>query len=275
MARKWSEDPQYSHGYLVPAFSLYLLWFRRSTIKGAAWRPNWWGLPLLGVGVLMRLAGAYYFFDWLESISLLPLLAGGVLMLAGTQALRWSWLSIAFLGFMIPLPFRIETGVSLPLQRTATIISTYVLQTIGQPAFAEGNVIIINDTRVGVVEACNGLGMILTFFALAAAVVILARRGPVEKALILATALPIAVIANVVRITATCLLSESFGKKWADLVFHDLAGWLMMPLALGILGIELHVLARLFVDGESPGRRSTNDSKNRTPGPIPVRVVNP
>jgi exosortase len=265
MVRKWAGDPQYSHSYLVPAFAAYLLWFRRSLIDIDVWGPSWWGLPALAAGVMMRLAGAYVYFDWLEAVSLLPILAGSVLLLAGPRALLWSWPAISFLGFMIPLPYRIETALSLPLQRIATVVSTYVLQTLGRPAFAEGNVIIVNDARIGVVEACNGLGMLILFFAMAAAVAILVRRHPLEKAAIVVTAAPVAVAANVVRITATSFAHEYLDSHWADLVFHDLAGWLMMPLALGLLGLELHVLSRIFVDREPLPRR--------TETPIPAVVV--
>ena len=274
MARKWSQDPQYSHAYLVPLFSAYLLWNRRELIDPTAWRSNWMGLPLLAAGVLLRLVGAYVFLDWLQAISLLPILAGLVLLVAGPRALRWSWPAVAFLGFMIPLPFRVETALSLPLQQLATTVSTYALQTLGRPAFAEGNVIVVNDARIGVVAACNGLGMLMLFFALATAVAVLVqRRHPLAKAVIVVTAVPVAVAANVARITATCFAAEFVSDHAADLLFHDLAGWLMMPLALGMLGLELYVLSRLFVDrssGKSPARPAT-----RRTGMIPVPLSTP
>jgi exosortase len=255
MARKWSSDPQYSHAYLVPVFSAYLLWSRWGPAAGgtsAEWRANWWGLLPLAAGVGLRLSGAYWYVDWLEAVSLLPVLAGVALLLAGWPALRRAGWAIAFLGFMIPLPYRVETALSQPLQRVATVVSTYALQTIGQPAIAEGNVILINESRIGVVEACNGLGMLLLFFALATGVALQVRRGWGERAVLVASAVPIAIAANVIRITVTGLLHETVGSQWADTVCHDLAGWLMMPLALGLLWLELQVLSRLFVDVECP-----------------------
>jgi exosortase len=249
MAEKWAQDPQYSHAYLVPLFAAYLLWFRRALVDTVLWRASWLGLPLLAAGVLMRLAGAYFYFDWLQATSLLPLLAGVILLTTGPRALQWAWPAVAFLVFMIPLPFRVETALSLPLQRIATSVSTYVLQTVGRPALAEGNVIIINDARIGVVEACNGLGMLILFFAMTVAVAIVVRRHPLEKAIIIASTIPVAIAANVARIAATCFAVEFLNDHWADLMFHDLAGWLMMPLALVLLGLELYVMSRLFVDG--------------------------
>jgi exosortase len=258
MAIKWFDDPQYSHAYLVPAFSLVLLWLRRKELTGADLRPNWWGVVPLFVGVGLRLAGARYYLEWLEGMSLLFVLAGAALLLGGRPALRWSWLAIAFLFFMIPLPYRVETMLSQPLQGLATRVSTYALQTIGRPAFAEGNVIVVGDVRIGVVQACNGLGMLILFFALATAVAILIRRPWLDKALIVCSAAPIAVVANVVRITVTSILHETVGGRLADLVFHDLAGWFMMPFALGLLWIELRILARLLIEPPADGGPTTD-----------------
>src|SRR5436305_12211191 len=123
----------------------------------------------------MRLAGAYVYFDWLEAMSLLPVLAGGALLLGGLPALRWSWLPIAFLVFMIPLPHRVETALSFPLRRLAALTATYALQTLGRPALSEGNIIIVKQLRMDVAEACSGLGMLLLFFAMACAVAVLCR----------------------------------------------------------------------------------------------------
>jgi exosortase len=272
MAQKWAQDPQYSHAYLVPLFAAYLLWFRRSLIDTDVWGPSWLGLPVLLVGVLMRLGGAFVFFDWLEAVSFLPILAGTVLMLAGPKALRWAWPTIAFLGFMIPLPYRLETALSLPLQTIATTVSTYVLQTLGRPAFAEGHIIVLNDVRIGVVEACNGLGMLLLFFAMATAVAIVVRRHPIEKAVIVATAPLVAIAANVVRIVVTCFAHEYLNSHWADLFFHDLAGWLMMPFALGLLGLELYLMSRMFVADDPRVPSDNSSAASRLRAPIPAQV---
>jgi exosortase len=272
MAQKWAADPQYSHSYLVPLFSIYLLWYRRAELLQAAGGPSWWGLPLIGVGVILRLAAAYIYFDWLEAMSLLPMLAGAALLLGGRWALRWTWPAVAFLAFMVPLPFRLETALSQPLQRVATQVSTYVLQVLGRPAFAEGNVIVVGEARIGVVEACNGLGMMLLFFALSTAIAIVSRRSLVERIVIVASAIPVAIAANAARVTATSFVYDLLGSRWADVVFHDLAGWLMMPLALGLMSFELWILGRLFVNAKASTRpsvalmsRRTSTSATRSP----------
>jgi exosortase len=244
---RWSTDPQYSHGFLVPLFSAYLLWTRRDRLLAADLRPRWWGLGVVAAAVVMRVAGHVFYQPWLDTGSLLVCLAGVAAAAGGRRALVWSAPAIAFLVFMLPLPYRTHVMLGGTLQRVATLASTYALQTLGVPAVAEGNVILLTSTRLGVVEACNGLSMLFTFFALATAVAILAPRSLPERIIVVLSAVPIAVLANVVRITVTGLLHEASQDELARVVFHDLAGWLMMPLALGMLLLELFVLGRSVV----------------------------
>jgi exosortase len=245
-AERWAHDPQYSHGYLVPGFALVLLWLRRDLVTSRALSPSWLGAPLLAAGIGLRLAGTYYYYVWLDAVSLLPCLAGMCVMVGGWRVLRWSWPAIAFLVFMIPLPYRVEVMMAGPLQRLATVASTFALQTLGRPAISEGTVILLNDVSIGIVEACSGLRMLVIFFALSTAVALVIRRPLWEKLVIAVSAVPIALVANILRITVTGVLHETVGSEIANAVFHDLAGWLMMPLALGIMAIELKVLTHLI-----------------------------
>jgi exosortase len=248
LADRWGNDPRYSHGYLVPLFSLYLLWSRRSMIAQRALVPSWIGLGLLLVGLGVRFAGSVLFYEWLGAIGLLPCIAGLALLIGGRPVLRWAWPAIAFLVFMMPLPFRVEIALAHPLQRIATQASTYSLQTLGFVAVAEGNTIRMGDVHLGVVEACSGLSMLVIFFALSTAVAVIIRRPIYEKVLVFLSAIPIALTANIARITVTGVLHKTAGAALADLVFHDLAGWLMMPLALGMMWLELRTLAWVIKD---------------------------
>lgn len=248
MLKRWSSDARYSHGFLVPAFAIYLLWRRRELMLSKPVEPSWWGLSLVVVGAVMKLAGARYYLVWIETLSILPTLAGAVWLVGGRTALRWAWPAIGFLLFMIPLPYRVELALGSPLQRIATLSSTYALQTMGLPVVPEGNVILLENGKIGVVEACNGLGMLFMFFAVTVGSVLIVDRSPVVKSLVVLSAVPISVGANVTRITVTGLLHETIGGRVADAVYHDLAGWLMMPLALAVLGAEFWLLARLVIE---------------------------
>jgi exosortase len=247
LTRRWATDPQYSHGYLVVLFAGYLAWTRRVHFLSPAATPSWWGWALLGLGQFLSLAGTYVSFDWLRAAALLPTLAGLAVLWGGRPALRGAWPALAFLLFMIPLPYRVEVALAHPLQRLATAASTYTLQTLGYDAVAFGNVIDLDPARIGVEQACSGLSMLLVFIALATAAALVLRRPPADRILIVASAVPIALVANVVRIVATGILYQTVGRKWADLVFHDLAGWLMMPLALGLMWLELRLVSWVLV----------------------------
>ena len=153
---------------------------------------------------------------------------------------------------MAPLPFRVQNALGGSLQSIATRISTFALQTVGIGAISEGNVILVNDVKIGIVEACSGLGMLVTFFALAMGLVFVYRSLETWlKWVIVISAAPVAVIANVTRITITGFLYSIAKEEWAKIVFHDIAGWLMMPLAIGILFAEIHVLKKLIVEKPS------------------------
>jgi exosortase len=256
---RWANDPQYSHGFLVPLFSCYLLWTRRGQLAAADLGPRWWGLGIVALAVVARLVSHFIYQPWLDTGSFLICLAGLAAAAGGRRSLVWSAPAILFLVFMLPLPYRFQTMLGGSLQRVATIASTYALQTLGVPAVAEGNVILLTNTRLGVIEACNGLSMLLTFFALATAVAILAQRTLAEKVVVFLSAVPIAILANVARITATGLLYEGSHDRLARVVFHDMAGWLMMPLALGMLFVVLFVLGRTIVpdSAQPPARPKT------------------
>ncbi len=267
MYQIWSDDPRYSHGFLVPMFALFLLWHRRGLLNqnGSTTSSWWFGVPLLLVGACLKLLGGLYFIVWLDGMSLLATLAGACVLLGGRSALRWAWPAIGFLFFMIPLPYLLENAIGPPLQRIATVVSTYILQTFGLPAQAEGNIINLEDVQIGVVEACNGLGMLMMFFAYATAVAIVIRRPLIDRIILVLSAAPIAMIANILRIATTGLLHAFSTRAIADHVYHDLAGWLMMPMALAMFGGELYILSSLFVNAELDGEPAASPNAKLTP----------
>lgn len=263
LAARWSADPRYSHGFLVPGFAAVLLWSRRDERPAQAGTAavSWCGVGLLAASAALHLAGVRYFVPWAEATALVPALAGVGLVFGGAAGFRWAAPALAFLLFMVPLPYRVEAALGEPLRGVATWCSTVALQTLGLSAFAEGDVITVNDARIGVVEACNGLGMLVTFTAMATGLALLARRPWPESGIIVLSAVPIALAANVARITATGVLYATSGAGAADAFYHDLAGWLMMPVAVGLLGAELRLLGLIFVAG--PGTAA---------GEKPVRI---
>jgi exosortase len=246
MFDKWVGDPQYSHGFLVPAFSGYLLYLNRDRFTDFCPAPLLGGLVLVAAFAMRAVAGGLLFHQ-LDAVSLLVALAGTALAVGGPRVLRPAAPAIAFLVFMIPLPYEMERNVGGPLKSAATTASTFLLQTCGLPAVAEGNVILIDEVRLGVVDACSGLKMLMTFAAFSAGAVILARRTAFERLMVLLGIVPIAMLSNVLRITATGVSHTFTHEKAAVNFLHDLYGWFMMPVGLALLGLELWVLGRLVV----------------------------
>ena len=246
IVERWNSDPQYSHGWLVPLFAAYLLYRRRGHIPPDGLTPRWWGLGLLILAGLARAASIYLYQPWLDAGSLLIAMAGLACTLGGRTGWRWAWPAVLFLGFMIPLPYRLQFAMGSKLQSIATYASTYLLQTVGVPAISEGNIILLTKERLGVVEACSGLTMLVTFFALAIGFALVIQRHWLYSVAMVLAAAPIAVLANVIRITVTGILYEANQNKIAQVVFHDVAGWLMMPLGVGFLAVLLIFLDRSF-----------------------------
>jgi exosortase len=235
---------------------------------------------VLGAGIALRLvAGLWLYRVFADQIALLPCLAGVCLLVGGVAVFRWAWPSIVFLAFMIPLPFGVASYLAGPLQRFATVVSTFLLQSFGLPALAENNVILLSEVEMGIVEACSGLRMLVVFFALSTAFALLVERPLWEKVVIVVSAVPIALASNVIRITATGMLHEAVSsggildgvvsRDLPNVIFHDLAGWLMMPLGLAMLWLELKVLKLLWLD--DPEAAEGGRPAPLPPAPPPAR----
>lgn len=246
-------SPQYSHGWLVPLFGIVLLVIRAEPLRGAEPSAIWAGAGLIALGCVIRLLAAQFYFILPDMGAYLPCLAGAFLIAGGWKTVRWAWPVVAFLVFMFPLPNVLERGLLTPLQGWATGVSTFALQTLGLEAYREGNIINIKDVEMGVVDACAGLRMLTIFVALAVGITLISKRPWWEQAIIILSAGPIALLVNVIRITVTGVLHVVADSETANIVFHDLAGWLMPPMALGFLYLELQLLSRLVVEEESIG----------------------
>ncbi len=245
LVETWIEVADYSHGFLVLPLAAAFLWVRRDRFPGLSHSAPATALALLAITLLVRHAGDVFFFTFLDGWSIVPWTAACVALLGGWPLLRWSWTAILFLAFMFPLPFAIETVLSGPLQQLATAMSTAILQFLGQPAFADGNVILLGDQRLEVARACSGLRLFMGIMALAYAYVALINRPVWEKLLLVAAAAPIAVASNVARIVATGLLFQWFPGELVHEWIHSAAGWGMVLFAAAAFWLLLVYLRRL------------------------------
>lgn len=258
MVFRWSQDPQYTHGYVVPLFAAIVLWTRRDSFPTGQLTTSWWGVAALLAAAILRVVGVLFSYEWVEAGSLLPAVAGLLLLAGGPALLRWAWPVFAFLLFVLPWPWQFDMALAKPLRRVATVCSTYLLQTIGYPALARGNIISIDDLQVGVIDACSGLGMLMAFFALSTAVALVIDRPLFDRIVLFVSAIPVGILMNVIRVSVTVVLFQVASSEMARFIFHDVAGWVMMPMALGVMGLELWWLKQLRLGPADRSAASTS-----------------
>jgi exosortase len=155
---------------------------------------------------------------------------------------------------MLPLPTFAEQRLLTPLQHVAAVMSNYTLQTLGIESFLSGNNITIDGTiPLNVAEACSGLRMSTIFLAMAVAMIMIMERPLWQNAIIIMSSVPIALVTNMIRIVVTGLMFKILGpdSEFARTFFHDLAGWFMMPIALGFLYGEMVLLDHLLIEEET------------------------
>ncbi len=227
----WFSDPDYTHGLFVVPIALWLLWARRNDLPPNSTSVAWIALTLPVLAGLMRYLAGRFYLPQVDAWSIPIWIAGVVWLFHGVRCLTWAAPSIAFLWFAMPLPGRLEEAVSAPLQRLAASLSTSGLLLLGQPAVADGTTILLGDNTLDVERACSGLRMFYGMFALAVACVAVTRPRRWKAAIVLLSAVPIAVAANALRIVVTGLLVQHASNAAAARFTHDLAGLFMIALA--------------------------------------------
>jgi exosortase len=245
----WARDADYSHGYLVISIALVILWTR---LRGGKPEPvsvpvPWLSWLFLAMVLAVRALAYERNSQWLESVTMLPAIACMAWIFGGWPLLRRAWPAIAFLIFMLPLPQAVNNLVSLPLQRIAASGSCFFLQLSGLWSVQEGNVITLRTPhgmdQLDVARACSGLRMLMMLAATVAATIILIPLPTWQRISLLLSAVPIALLTNMIRIVATGWCSY---LGWNKQLAHDWSGLLIeMPLGLALVWLELKVLSWL------------------------------
>lgn len=256
VAQAW-KSPQYSHGYLIPVFAAVLLFIgKKSFIKDVPSWQQYTGIGIVLVATLIRIYSSQMAIFTIDRMMLIPSLLGILMVLGGLPAMKWSFFPVMFLGFMYPLPTFVERGLLNPLQSLATKISHYALETLGIECFTEGNRIMLDGIEMGVVDACSGLRMLTIFVALSVAIAIILTSRPLwERLIIVFSSVFIALAVNSIRITLTGIAYHSIGNeselvRVINMFAHNFAGWIMMPMAMGLLFLEYQILSKLIIEEE-------------------------
>lgn len=245
--KDWQGSDDYSAGQLVPLVAIFLVWRERKNLRKCLLKPCWLGgIALLVLAQAGRAYGLLFMFESAERYSLVLTIAGLVLMVAGRQVFRRVIWILLILLLMIPLPGRVHNMISGPLQNMATTGSVFLMEAFGIRVSQQGNVMILNqDTPLAVAEACSGLRMLTAFIIVAAFIAYMVKRSRLQKAALLVSSIPVAVICNMVRIFVTAVLMLKISSEAADKFFHDFAGLVMMPIAVLLMFGELWLMEKL------------------------------
>jgi exosortase len=250
----WVDQPDYTHGFLVVPIALGILWYRwprpepgAEAVPIVPWWPGW---LLVAAALASRAAFHERGMNWMDAATLLPVLIGLALTSLGWRMMLQVWPAFAFLVFLYPLPPQINSMLSQPLQSLATTSACALLRLTGLWVMPEGNVILVGNEKLEVAAACNGLSMLMSLAATVAAAASLVPMSSWKRGLLLLSIIPIALFSNVLRIAATAWCYYHFGADVGSRYVHDWAGWLMMPTAMILVGLELLLMSWLVVESE-------------------------
>lgn len=254
IVHKWWHDPNWSHGWLVPLFSLYFLSTIKPQLASTAFRPSWVGFFLL----LAAFGTCFWFLlifpaGYPQSLSIIPAMLGLVLLMGGWALLRLIWFPICYLVLAIPLPDGLYFTLTFPLRQLASQVASVLLSLLpGVHTEVSGVVIdFLSSGKSGnlnVEEACSGMRLIMAFFALGTAMAYLGDRPIWQRVVMVAACIPIAIMCNVIRVTTTGCLYIYDLRSWASGTPHELLGLAMLPIAFGLFALVGYVLKNLFIE---------------------------
>lgn len=241
---KW-DSPEYSHAYLIPLISIFILWQNYSRIQRSKLAGTWLGVLILCAGLFVLLVGEFSTLYVIVQYSLLIVLCGLVLSLTGISKFSIFLVPIFLLFFTIPLPNFLYNSLSAYLQLISSQLGVEVIRLFGISVFLEGNVIDLGNYKLQVVEACNGLRYLFPLVALGVITSYFYKDAFWKKIVIVASTVPITVFMNSVRIGVIGILVEFWGIDMAEGFLHDFEGWIIFMACFAILLIEMALLTKL------------------------------
>ncbi|NIA06762.1 MAG: exosortase [Actinobacteria bacterium] len=283
LVRVWWTEPDWSHGFIIPLFSLYFLASNYQRLLKARIRPSYSGLVLVLIGLAMEATALFLRFDYGFYLGMIVLLFGMVLWLCGWQVIRVVWLPILFLIFAVNIPEMVYREVAYESQQFAAHSSVVALQILGVEAEMAGSsgqaetVIRLWDTagkthQLNVEEACSGMRLLMAFGALAVAVSYLSDRPAWQRIVLIVSAFPIAILCNLLRIVITGYLYYLGYSEYAQGLFHTFTGLLMLVPA-GLMYFGLAKLMNLLVVEDYSVPESSAPDQPQAPTPTPADNV--
>jgi len=246
MFEQWSNDEDMSHGFLVPIVILWVVWRERQRWRALEAEPNWWGFALLAAAAGMQFASVIGVGLFAGSVAFLVSVAGAVLCLGGVAWLRALAFPLALGVFMLPKLAIVYNQATLPLQLLASRIAAGILTAAGIGVIREGNILDVGGHRIAVVEACDGIRYLLSLGFMAVVFAYLSDSKPWMRWALLAAAVPIAILANAVRVAAAGWLPPLEAG-----VPHAVCGCLIFVLCLAALMLLRRLFNKVYVRYQS------------------------
>jgi exosortase len=253
LVNAWEVDGNYSHGFLIVPLALYFVWERRQGLTSAETKPSWFGLAVLAGGIAILLAGLLGSELFLSRVSIIVVLAGIVLFLFGWRQLRLLAFPLGFLLLMIPLPAIVFNRIAFPLQLIASRFGETVISAANIPVLREGNVLILANTSLEVAEACSGIRSLVSLITLALLYGYFTDRRLWVRLAIVAMAVPVAIVANGLRVAGTGIAAHYIGPDAAQGFFHEFSGWVVFVVAFLLLLAIQRLIVRLAPARPAPG----------------------
>jgi exosortase B len=243
----WQSDDQ-AHGAIILLVVGWLFWEKKRAILDASARPaaatGWTAFVL---GLLVYVVGRALGISILELAAQVPVVIGILLILGGWPAVRAAWFPLIYIVFMIPLPGILVDAVTGPLKQWISVIAENSLYAVGYPIARNGVMLSIGQYQLLVADACSGLHSMYSLSALGVLYMyIVARRSLTHNAIMLASILPIAFTANIVRVMVLVLVTYHFGDEAGQGFLHGAAGMVLLMVALLILIALDSVLVRVL-----------------------------
>jgi exosortase len=232
---QWWTDPDYSYGFFIPLFSGYILWRERERWSKTEIKPSNFGFVLQLGAVGLFLLGSLGAELFTTRFSLLVLLAGMILFLAGWQMLRTVSFPLGYLMWSIPIPVIIYNQITFPLQLIASRLATAWLELVHVPVLRDGNILVMSNYSLEVVEACSGIRSLMTLMALAFAYGYLVSPLRWVRYVLAVFMVPIAIVTNGTRIVGAGILAHRFGSAAAEGFLHEFSGWAIFLVALVLM----------------------------------------
>lgn len=241
---QWWNDSNYSHGFFVPLFSGYILWRQREQWMTVRVRPSNFGFVVMLGAVGLLIVGSLGAELFTSRFSLVMLLAGMILFLLGWNALRAVSFPLGFLILMIPIPVIIYNQITFPLQLLASRYATLLLEAVGVPVLREGNVLMLSNYSLEVVEACSGIRSLMSLMVLAIAYGYLAEPRRWVRCVLVILMVPIAIATNAIRIASAGVLAHRFGPAAAEGFLHEFSGLVIFVSAVFLMFVSHWILRR-------------------------------